>query len=119
VHSSRSRSGGAIRPAIYRFPSSAGFSRPPRRQTPDRQAGTFAVQPRLFLEEHDYRFFVPTWIHEANGVRYTVGTTNAAPTDIFGLVEIGWQHRFLLANQIDILAYPAERVAELHRLFGA
>jgi FkbM family methyltransferase len=83
---------------------------------PSRPATT--LEPIAVLEKHDYHFFVPVWIHDVDGVRHAVAATNATPTDRFGLIEIGWQHRFLLTNQINILAYPAERVAELHRRFG-
>jgi FkbM family methyltransferase len=84
---------------------------------PSRPATT--LEPIAVLEEHDYRFFVPVWIHDEDGLRHAVVATNTTPTDRFGLVEIGWQHRFLLTSQVNILAYPAERMAELHRLFEA
>ena len=75
------------------------------------------LQPISLLEHADYRFFVPAWIHDWDKTPRAVTATNAEPTDRLGLIEIGWQHRFLLASQINILAYPAERLTELIERF--
>ena len=77
------------------------------------------LEPISVLESFDYRLFVPVWVYDTGGVRHAVAATNASPTNLLGLVEIERQHRFLLTNQINILAYPTERVAELYRLFQA
>jgi len=77
------------------------------------------LEPFAVLEDLHYRFYAPTWVQEIGGASFGITATNAEPTDRFGLVEIDASHRFMLDSQINILAYPAERLSELHAHFQA
>ena len=78
---------------------------------------SITLEPIAILEELDYRFYVPVWLHDPDGILMAVTAINATPTDRLGLVETGSQRCCLLADQISILAYPAEQTDELHRRF--
>lgn len=79
-------------------------------RTPQITLAPFAV-----LAELKYRFFVPGWVH-GDGTSDFIGAAGDArhrPTDVLGLIDMRAEQRFLLPDQVNILAVPEERRDEL------
>ena len=76
------------------------------------------LAPFEILTVAGYRFFHPVWVEERDGEAVAGADPARFTAPSFGLVEFAADQRFLLADQINVLAVPGDRLVDLEAAFA-